>query len=334
MIITRTPFRISFFGGGTDFPTWYTKNGGAVLSTTINKYCYISCRKLPNFFDYKHRIVYSKIENVENFNEIKHPSVREVTKFSGIKEGLEIHHDGDLPARSGIGSSSSFTVGLINALTAFKEKRISKLELAKSAINIEQNLIRENVGSQDQIAAAYGGLNLIEFYKNNTFEVNSIIIKEERKKLLCENLMLFYSGISRISSLIAKDTINNLDKKEKTLFKLYDLLWKGLNILQNNNIDLNNFGEVLHQSWLLKKSISKKISNSNLDEIYSKARQNGALGGKVLGSGGGGFLLFFAPKEKQHKIIKALKNLTYVPFQFENSGSKVVVYEPYEENYE
>ena len=287
MIITKTPFRISFFGGGTDFPKWYVNNGGAVLSTTINKYCYISCRRLPNFFDYKHRIVYSKIENVNKFDQIIHPSVREVTKLSGIEEGLEIHHDGDLPARSGIGSSSSFTVGLINALTAFKNKEY-QIELAKLAIHVEQNLIKENVGSQDQIAAAYGGLNHIEFHKNNSFEVTPLIINQKRKKLLCNNLLLFYSGVSRVSSDIAEDTINNLNDKEKFLFKLSDLLGEALNLIQNENSDLNDFGRILHESWLLKKSLSKKISNNFLDDIF-KALENGATGGKVIGSGGGVF---------------------------------------------
>ena len=329
MIITRTPFRISFFGGGTDFPDWYHKNNGAVLSTTINRYCYISCRRLPNFHDAKHRIVYSIIENVKDLNDIKHPSVREVTKWSGIKHGLEIHHDGDLPARSGLGSSSSFTVGLINALMALKEQRISKLNLAKQAIHLEQNVIKENVGSQDQIAAAYGGFNLIEFKKNGSFEVQPLILKQLKQEYLNKNLMLFYTGVSRISSEIAYETVKNLKKKEKLFFKLYDLLWEGLKIIENESQnDIDDFGKLLHESWRYKKETSSKVTNTLIDDIYDTAIKNGALGGKILGSGGGGFILLYVPIEKQENIKSLFKNLTHVPFKFDYSGSKVVVYEP------
>jgi D-glycero-alpha-D-manno-heptose-7-phosphate kinase len=328
MIITRTPFRISLFGGGTDFPDWYKINNGAVISTSINRYCYISCRKLPNFHDCKHRIVYSIIENVKELDDIKHPSVREVTKWSGIEYGLEIHHDGDLPARSGLGSSSSFTVGLINALMALQEKRISKNKLAKEAIHIEQNIIKENVGSQDQIAAAYGGFNLIEFKKNDTFDVKPIIASQQRQNFLNDHLMLFYTGVSRISSEIAYETIQNLNKKEKIFFKLYDLLWEGLNVIESKTEDIKDIGRLLHESWLYKKEISNQISTNFIDDIYKKAMENGALGGKILGSGGGGFILFFVPIEKKELIKKLFINLTHVPFEFENSGSKVVVYEP------
>lgn len=328
MIITRTPFRISFFGGGTDFPDWYKENNGAVLSTTINRYCYISCRRLPNFHDCKHRIVYSVIENVKKLDEIKHPSVREVTKWSGIEYGLEIHHDGDLPARSGLGSSSSFTVGLINALMALQEKRISKNNLAKEAIYIEQKLIKENVGSQDQIAAAYGGFNLIEFKKNDTFDVQPLILPQKKKKHLNNHLMLFYTGQSRISSEIALSTIQNLRKKQKIFYKLYDLLWDGLKVIESNGDDINDFGRLLNETWKYKKEISNQVSNTMIDEIYEIAMKNGALGGKILGAGGGGFILFFVPQERQEKIRNIFSHLTYVPFDFEESGSKVVVYEP------
>ena len=302
-------------------------HNGAVLSTTINRYCYISCRKLPNFHDCKHRIVYSKIENVKKLDDIEHPSVREVAKWSGIQYGLEIHHDGDLPARSGLGSSSSFTVGLINALLALEEKRISKQSLAMEAINIEQNLIKENVGCQDQIAAAYGGLNLIEFKKDGNFDVQPLILPQRKQQLLNEKLMLFFTGTSRISSEIALSTIQNLKKKEKIFHKLYDLLWEGLDIIESNN-DIDDFGRLLHESWSYKKEITDLISNDHINRIYDLGIKNGALGGKILGSGGGGFILFFVPKEKQENLKKVFSNLTYVPFKFENSGSKVVVYEP------
>ena len=241
---------------------------------------------------------------------------------------MEIHHDGDLPARSGLGSSSSFTVGLINALMALQEKRISKYNLAIEAINIEQKKIKENVGSQDQIAAAYGGLNLIEFKKNDTFDVQPLIIPRKRREKLNKHLMLFYTGVSRLSSDIAGETIKNFQKKEKIFLKLYDFLWEGLNLIEGKGEDLSDFGKLLNESWHYKKEISNRISNSLIDEIYYKAMQSGALGGKILGSGGGGFILFFVPLDKKESVKKALSTFTYVPFKFENSGSKVVLYEP------
>ena len=328
MIISKTPFRISFFGGGTDYPRWYNKYGGEVLSTTINKHCYISCRYLPKFFEHNYRVVYSIIESVKNVDNIIHPSVREVIKWSNIKDGLEIHHDGDLPARSGLGSSSAFTVGLINALEAIKGNIISKKKLAMDATNIEQNIIKENVGSQDQIAASYGGLNHITFAQNDLFDVNKVILTKSRMREFNSNLMLIYTGISRIASEVAEDKIKNIDNKFKELSFIKECVQEGINILQNKNTNIDEFGKLLKESWENKRKLSNKISTDLIDDILQVSFSNGAIGGKVLGAGGGGFILLFVPPEKQNYLLKKLERFINVPFCFENSGSKIVVYEP------
>lgn len=328
MIITRTPFRISFFGGGTDYPDWCRKHGGAVLSTTIDKYCYISLRPLPQFFEHKHRIVYSQIENVNLIKEIKHPAVRGVFEWGAVSQGLELHHDGDLPARSGLGSSSSFTVGLINSLMAMNEKKSSKRQLAEVAIHIEQNLLGENVGSQDQIAAAYGGFNRIDFYTDNSFTVEPIIFGAGRKNLLQSHLMLFFTGFSRIASEIAKSKIANFVTKEAELNRMREMVEEGIDLLRDTNSSIEDFGYLLHESWCLKRGLSDKVSTQDIDDIYKIAITSGALGGKLLGAGGGGFMLLFAHPDRQEAIRRALSNLIYVPFLFENSGSRVVLYEP------
>jgi D-glycero-alpha-D-manno-heptose-7-phosphate kinase len=328
MIITKTPYRISFFGGGTDHPAWFKENGGKVLATTFDKYCYISVRCLPQFFDHKFRVVYSAIESVKTIDQIKHPSVRETLNYFKIKKGLEIHHDGDLPARSGLGSSSSFTVGLINALNALKGVQNSKLDLANSAIHIEQNLINECVGSQDQISAAYGGMNEIIFNQDESFSVNSMILNQDRKNELNDHLMLFYTGISRFSSDISKGQVSNMKNCTSQMYDLYSMVDEGISILENSNTSLDEFGKLLHESWEIKKSLSDKVTNLLINEAYEAARSAGALGGKVLGAGGGGFVIFFV-KPKDQKAVKAkLKNLVHVPFKFENTGSKVVLYQP------
>jgi D-glycero-alpha-D-manno-heptose-7-phosphate kinase len=328
MIITKTPYRISFFGGGTDHPAWFKENEGKVLSTTFDKYCYISVRCLPQFFDHKFRVVYSAIESVKTIDQIKHPSVRETLNYFKIERGLEIHHDGDLPARSGLGSSSSFTVGLINALNALKGAQNSKLDLANSAIHIEQNLINECVGSQDQISAAYGGMNEIIFNQDETFSVNPMILSQDRKNELNDHLMLFYTGISRFSSDISKSQVSNMKNCTSQMHDLYSMVDEGISILENSNTSLDEFGKLLHESWEIKKSLSDKVSNLLINETYEAARSAGALGGKVLGAGGGGFVIFFV-KPKDQKAVKAkLKNLVHVPFKFENTGSKVVLYQP------
>ncbi len=328
MIVTRTPFRISFFGGGTDYPPWYRDHGGAVLATTIDKYCYISCRRLPQFFEHKHRIVYSHIENVKAIEEIKHPAVRAVFDWAKVAEGLEIHHDGDLPARSGLGSSSSFTVGLVHALAALDGRIKSKDELARNAIHIEQNIIKENVGSQDQVSAAFGGFNKIEFHRNDTFDVEPIILPHGRQEELQDHLMLCFTGFSRIASEVAQSKIANLKNREQELKNMYAMVDQAIAILQDTNVPIEEFGKLLDQSWQYKRSLSDRVSTPEIDRIYDAAMAAGAIGGKILGAGGGGFLLLFAKPAKQEKIRAALDGLVHVPFKFEDSGSRVVLYQP------
>jgi D-glycero-alpha-D-manno-heptose-7-phosphate kinase len=328
MIITRTPFRVSFFGGGTDFPQWFSKHGGAVLSTTIDKYCYITCRDLPPFFDHKHRIIYSKIETINNINQIQHPSVKAVLEWSERTRGIEIHHDGDLPARSGLGSSSSFTVGLIHALNSLNEKKSNSMELAKNAIHIEQNIIGENVGSQDQISVAFGGFNLIRFNRDGSFNVEPLSISDDRKKELEGNLMLFFTGVTRLSTHISETTISNIGKQKDNFLMLRKMVDEAVDILKNPNISLDKFGELLGKSWKCKRGISNQISTDEIDNIYNSAIEAGASGGKILGAGGGGFILFYAKQEFQDAIRKKLKHLVYVPFKFETYGSCTVLDQP------
>jgi len=328
MIITRTPFRLSFFGGGTDYPAWYQKNGGAVLSTTIDKYCYISCRYLPPFFEHKYRIVYSLIENVNTFADIQHPSVKAVLTWLECNKGLEVHHDGDLPARSGLGSSSSFTVGLINAINALRGNYTTHEQLAQDALYVEQEVIKEEVGSQDQIAAAYGGLNKIEFFEDSTFKVNPVILQRERLDELQDHLVLFFTGVSRYSTDIAKTKIANFQNRQSQLHAMREMVDESLSILGSSTTSILDFGKLLHESWLHKKSLSNKVSTDFIDDIYSTAIKSGALGGKILGAGGGGFIAFFAPPEKHTTLISKLNELIHVPFRFENMGSQVVMYQP------
>jgi len=328
MIITRTPFRVSFFGGGTDYPPWFQQHGGVVLATSIDKYCYISCRYLPPFFEHKHRIVYSKIENVKAVGDIEHPAVKAVLSVYEPNGGLEIHHDGDLPARSGLGSSSSFTVGLINAMMALKGRYISKEELASQAIYVEQQVIKENVGSQDQISAAFGGFNRIEFFKDGSFEVAPVVLSKDRLTELQSHLMLCFTGFSRIASEVAKSQIENLAKREKELKLMTDLVGQAIEVLQSGSAPIEDFGQLLHQSWMHKRTLSDRISTTEIDEIYDAARQAGAIGGKLLGAGGGGFLLLFVRPEQQQDVRERLPHLIHVPFQFEATGSRVVLYQP------
>ncbi len=328
MIISRTPFRISFFGGGTDYPQWSRKYGGSVLSTTIDKYCYISCRYLPQFFEHRFRIVYSEIENIQEISQIKHPAVRAVLGWMKCDTGLEIHHDGDLPARSGLGSSSSFTVGLINAIMALNGRYITKEQLAKDAIHIEQDVIQENVGSQDQISAAYGGFNRIVFNPDGSFDVAPIIIDRPKLHVLEKHLMLFFTGLSRYASDIAKVQIENLKSHETELGRMQEMVDEAIGILNGDGSLLDDFGRLLHESWIHKRSLSDKVSTPLIDEIYAAAREEGAIGGKILGAGGGGFLLLFVPPELQPNVKERLGKLVHVPILFENSGSKIVLYQP------
>lgn len=328
MIISRTPFRVSFFGGGSDYPAWYQEHGGQVLATTIDKYCYISCRYLPPFFEHKYRIVYSKIEDVKEISDIQHPAVKSVLSWMKSERGLEIHHDGDLPARSGLGSSSSFTVGLINVLMAMKGQRISSEDVAKSAIHIEQNVIKENVGSQDQISAAHGGFNHIEFKTDNSIDVKPVILPQEKLEELENHLMLFFTGFSRYASDIAKSKIANFKNRVTELKRMKEMVDEAISILQSGNNSLDDFGRLLDESWGHKRSLSDKVSTPAIDEIYHEAIKTGALGGKILGAGGGGFLLLFVRPELHNKVREKFKDLVYVPFKFENSGSKIVLYQP------
>ena len=328
MIISKTPFRISFFGGGTDYPEWYHENGGSVLATTIDKYCYISCRHLPPFFEHKHRIVYSKIESVKTTEEIQHPVVRAVLSNLSITDGLEIHHDADLPARSGLGSSSSFTVGLINVLNALKGLQISKQDLAKQATYIEQEVLKETVGNQDQILAAFGGFNRIDFHPDDSFNISPVIINKDLVEQLQSHMLLFFTGLSRFSSDIARDKVSNFTNRFQELTRIKEMVDEGMSILQNPSTPIMDLGKLMHESWKLKRSLSKKVSTPQIDKIYETGIKAGAIGGKILGAGGGGFILFFAKPENHSKIRERLKNLVHVAFHFDDVGSKIVFYEP------
>lgn len=328
MIITRTPLRISFFGGGTDYPVWYREHGGAVLSTTIDKYCYLNCRWLPPFFEYHSRVLYSQAENVAENSAIRHPSVRACLQFLGIEEGIEIHHIADLPARTGLGTSSAFTVGLLLGLYALKNQMRDKSTLAADAIYVEQELLKEAVGAQDQVSAAYGGLNRIDFHANGAMEVKRILADQRRLAELEQNLALYFTGFSRIASDVAQEQIKATPNRERELREMLQMVGEAEAILTNPSRALNEFGRLLNESWQIKKTLTQRISTNTIDEIYETGRKAGALGGKLLGAGGGGFMLFFVPPERREALRASLKNLLCVPFSFSNRGSDVVVYEP------
>jgi D-glycero-alpha-D-manno-heptose-7-phosphate kinase len=332
MIINRTPFRISFFGGGTDYPSWYLKRGGRALCTSIDKYCYITCRILPPFFEHRWRIVYSKMEMCRKIDEIQHPAVREILRFLELDRGLEIHHDGDLPARSGMGSSSSFTVGLLHALYALQGIMPSRKQLALESIHIEQDMIRETVGSQDQVCAAYGGLNHITFSTNGEIDVQPLTLLPSRLHELDSHLMLFYTGIKRTASDVAKSYVDNIHDRHEVLGRIQEMVDEGIAILQSSSC-ICSFGDLLHEAWMLKKRLSPEVSNGMVDELYSRARKAGAIGGKITGAGGGGFLLLFVPPSAQRRVREALGRHIHVPFRFEPSGSQIIFYEPEQQDY-
>ena len=323
MIITKTPYRISFFGGGSDYPSWYNKFGGSVLSTTINKYIYISCRELPPFFDHKYRIVWSKIENAKKINEIQHLTVRKLIEYNKIKSGLEIHYDGDLPARSGMGSSSSFSVGLMRAFNYYKGREdLRGINLALKTIFFEQKIMKETVGSQDQVAASVGGFNKINFLKNNKILIKKIV--NNNLKRLNSNLLLLYTGIQRNAETIAENYVHKLsNKKEKNIRRIISNVELGEKMIKSGNID--DFGKLLNDAWIEKKELSNSITNYKIDELYQTSIQNGALGGKLLGAGGGGFLLIYMNKGKQKKFLKKIKNITNIPFKFSNKGCEIIL---------
>lgn len=333
MIITSTPLRISFFGGGTDYPVWYREYGGAVLSTAINKSCYISCRHLPPFFEYHSRISYSKVENVSRNDTIEHPSVRACLQFLNITEGVEIHHIADLPARTGLGTSSAFTVGLLLALYGLKNEMRDKHRLAADAIHVEQNLLREAVGAQDQVSAAYGGFNRIEFSRDGAIEVRRILTPPGRLAELEKHLALYFTGFSRTASEIAQEQLRVTPQKKRELETMLELVDGAETILTEGNRPLQEFGQLLHEGWKIKRSLTDKISNRSIDEIYEAGLSAGAIGGKLLGAGGGGFMLFYVEPEQREALGARLRKLLCVPFSFSSRGSHVVLYEP-EEQYE
>ena len=328
MIITKTPFRMSFFGGGTDMEEFFREHGGAVISTTFDKYCYVNVRHLPRFFDYRNQISYSKIEKVKTTNEIQHPAVREAMKYLDMHE-LIISYDADLSARTGLGTSSSFAVGLLNAFYALKGKYVGNKKLADDAIYLERILCKEAGGWQDQIAAAFGGLNRIDF-RNNGYTVSPIIISPDRKNQLNNNLMLFFTGISRLSAEIQNDTKKHIGDNIKNLLEMKALVEDAQNVLVDQNVPLDEFGRLLDYTWRLKRNTGTRISTDNIDMLYDKAIQAGALGGKLLGAGGGGFLLFYVPEDKKRIVEKALGSLLFVPFEFEKAGTEIIYYAPEE----
>lgn len=323
MIITRTPYRISLFGGGSDHPAWFQKNGGRVISFSIDKYCYISTRILPPFFNHKYRVAYSKVETTKKINEIQHPVVRESVRKFAPKKHLEIHHDGDLPARSGIGSSSAFAVGMIRSLFALNNKTISRISLADLAIELEHEILRENVGWQDQIACAIGGLNRIEFGPGNNWQSTPIRLKANIEDEMLSRMVLVFTGVSRNSSDISAGLLMDLDKKEKSMFRVMELA-NDCEYLLNFPGDLDLIGEMLNENWQIKKSLNLRASNNLLDDWYNRGLSAGALGGKVLGAGGGGFILYWLRADGRKEFIKKFGPATVVPFKICHDGASVI----------
>lgn len=328
MIISRTPFRVSFFGGGTDYPDWYREHGGAVLATTIDKYCYISVRELPPFFEHSFRVVYSVVENVRHVAEIKHPAVRAVLEWLQASRGLEIHHDGDLPARTGLGSSSAFTVGLLNAMYALDGRHVSKDALAAAAIHVEQIVLGEPVGAQDQISAAFGGFNHIGFRPDGSFDVRPVILSRERRDTLQDHLMLVFTGISRMAADAAQAQIQNIKHRTAELREMQQMVDEGVALLSSPTADIVEFGRLLGRSWALKRRLADRVSNPTIDQFYEAAIRAGAVGGKLLGAGGGGFVLLFVQPGDRTRVREALSGLITVPMRFESSGSRIVLYQP------
>ena len=327
MIITKTPFRMSFFGGGTDIESFFKVHGGSVISSTFDKFCYVTVRHLPRFFDWSTHLTYSSQEYVNDYGEIKHPAIRNAMKMLDMHE-LRLTYDADLPARSGLGTSSSFAVGMLNAFYALKGKYADKKTLADEAIHLERVLCGEAGGWQDQIAASYGGMNRIDFKQDASYTVKPIIIHPQRKQQLNNNLLMYFTGFTRFSSDLQKK--NNLsDKtKEKHLIEMFSLVDKAEKILEDRFIDLDDFGQLLDETWRLKRQIGKSISTDSIDYLYEKAMLAGALGGKLLGAGGGGFLLFYVQPEKKESVMYAMKDLLFVPFTFEDGGTQIVHYSP------
>lgn len=327
MIITKTPFRMSFFGGGTDMEEYFRENGGAVLSTTFDKYCYVTVRHLPRFFEYKTHLTYSRMEYISGYDEIQHPAIREAMRMLDMHE-LRLTYDSDLPAKSGLGTSSSFAVGMLNAFYALKGKYASKKRLADEAIYLERVLCNEAGGWQDQIAASFGGFNRINFDCSG-YEVFPIIISPERKKQLNQNLLMYFTGFTRFSSEVQRaNAVSRPDDQKLTLKKMHRLVDEAEHILIDKSKDLDDFGRLLNETWALKKQTGSSVSTSGIDDLYAQGIAAGALGGKLLGAGGGGFLLFYVPPDRHAFVMRAMENLMYIPFEFENSGTQVIHYTP------
>lgn len=326
MIITKTPFRMSFFGGGTDMPEFFNEHGGAVLSTTFDKYCYVNVRHLPPFFEYTTELVYSEIERIKQIAEMKHPLVRNAMQMLNMHE-LRINYESDLPARTGLGTSSSFAVGMLNAFYALKGKFADKRKLATDAIRLERELCNEAGGWQDQIAVSFGGFNRIDFSANG-FGIHKVIISGERKKQLNENLMLFFTGFTRISAQIQESTKAKICDKSVQLKEMLKLVDEAEVLLTDSSRNIDDFGRLLDYTWQLKRQTGDKISTDSIDDLYARGLKAGALGGKLLGAGGGGFLLFYVPQEKKKAVMKAMKKLLYVPFEFEDSGTQIIHFSP------
>ncbi len=326
MIISRTPFRISFFGGGTDYPAWYRENGGAVIGASINKFCYITCRFLPPFHDYKYLIRYYRREEAQTLDQIQHPAVRESIRFIGLEKGVDIVHHADLPARSGLGSSSTFTVGLLHALYALKHEMATKRQLAIHAIEIEQNVIHENVGSQDQTLAAFGGLNRIEFGGQHEIQIKPLILAPERLDALESCIMLFFTGFARTASEIAGAQIAQIPRKASELRTMMDLTDQAEVMLTDSKRPIADFGRLLHEQWRLKRSMSAQVSSPEIDRIYETGLRAGAIGGKLLGAGAGGFMMFFVEPEFRSRVTEAMNGLLHVPVRFDYLGSQIIYF--------
>lgn len=326
MIITKTPFRMSFFGGGTDVPSFFNEHGGAVISSTFDKYAYVIVRHLPPFKPYYTELCYNKFERVTSIDEIEHPAIREAMRMLDIHE-IRLTYEGDLPARTGLGTSSTFAVGMLNAFYALKGKQVGKKKLADDAIHLERDLCNESGGWQDQIAASFGGMNRIDF-ANGQYKVTPIIIHPERKELLNQSLLLFYTGISRNSFEVQKDTLSNQKDKIGELKDMLSLVDEAQSILENKHSDMNDIGKLLDRSWRIKRSTGSKISNNDIDTLYERGLQAGALGGKLLGAGGGGFLLFYVEPDKKEHLLNKFHDLLQVPFTFENEGTTIAYYNP------
>ncbi|MSS59524.1 kinase [Erysipelotrichaceae bacterium Oil+RF-744-GAM-WT-6] len=327
MIITRTPFRMSFFGGGTDIKDFFTKYGGAVISTTFDKYCYVTVRHLPRFFEYSTELSYAKTERVTEINEIQHPAIRNAMKMLDMHE-IRLTYEADLPARSGLGTSSSFAVGMLNAFYALKGKYADKKKLADEAIHLERDLCAEAGGWQDQIAASFGGFNCINFNKDGTYDVLPVIISPERKKQLDDNLLMFFTGFTRFSSDVQKSNEKGYHDKTRQLLEMLELVDEAEDVLVNKSRVLDDFGRLLDHTWKLKRQTGGAITTDSIDALYQRGIDAGALGGKLLGAGGGGFLVFYVTPDKQQAVKEAMKELLYVPFHFEDGGTRVIYYNP------